>query len=184
MVRYADDFVICVQYKDEAEKILKALRGRLVKFSLELSEEKTRIIEFGRFAGPNSKRNGTKPATFNFLGFTHYVDKTRNGFFQAGTEDRSQENGREAEGNEPMAEGYQKPDPHEGMVGDTQGQTGGTFSLLWDKRQLSEHVQFLLPSSTDGIQMDKQAEPEEKHELGRFAAVPETPRAAEAANLP
>ena len=117
MVRYADDFVICVQYKDEAEKILKALRGRLVKFSLELSEEKTRIIEFGRFSGPNSKRNGTKPATFNFLGFTHYVDKSRNGSFQTGAQDRSQENGREAEGNEPMAEGYQKPDTHDGNGG-------------------------------------------------------------------
>jgi RNA-directed DNA polymerase len=84
MVRYADDFVICVQYKDEADKILKALKGRLEKFSLELAEEKTRIIEFGRFAGPNAKRHGMKPGTFNFLGFTHYVDKTRNGFFKVG----------------------------------------------------------------------------------------------------
>ena len=73
-----------MQYKDEAEKVLKALRGRLAKFSLELSEEKTRIIEFGRFAGPNAKRNGREPETFNFLGFTHYVDTTRNGFFKVG----------------------------------------------------------------------------------------------------
>jgi len=84
MVRYADDFVICVQHKGEAEKILKALRGRLAKFSLELSEEKTRIIEFGRFAGPNAKQNGTKPETFNFLGFTHFVDKSRNDSFKLG----------------------------------------------------------------------------------------------------
>jgi group II intron reverse transcriptase/maturase len=84
IVRYADDFVICVQHKDEAEKILKVLRRRLAKFSLELSEEKTRIIEFGRLAGLNSKRNGTKPETFNFLGFTHFVDTTRSGLFKVG----------------------------------------------------------------------------------------------------
>jgi RNA-directed DNA polymerase len=84
MVRYADDFVICVQYKGEAERILRALRGRLEKFNLELAKEKTRIIEFGRFAGRDAKRNGMKPETFNFLGFTHYVDKTRSGFFKLG----------------------------------------------------------------------------------------------------
>jgi group II intron reverse transcriptase/maturase len=65
MVRYADDFVICVQHKDEADKILKSLKGRLEKFGLTLAEEKTRIIEFGRFAGPNAKRNGTKLKEMN-----------------------------------------------------------------------------------------------------------------------
>ena len=84
IVRYADDFVICVQYKDEAERILEALKKRLLKFNLELAEDKTRIIEFGRYAGTNAKKRGEKPETFNFLGFTHYVDKTRNGFFKLG----------------------------------------------------------------------------------------------------
>ena len=84
IVRYADDFVICVQFKDEAAWILEALKERLGKFSLELAEDKTRIIEFGRFAKTNAKKRNEKPATFNFLGFTHYVDTSRKGFFKLG----------------------------------------------------------------------------------------------------
>jgi len=84
IVRYADDFVICVQYGDEAEKILKALKGRLAKFGLELAEDKTRIIEFGRVVWQEMKRGGKKPSTFNFLGFTHFVDRTRTGGFKLG----------------------------------------------------------------------------------------------------
>ncbi len=84
MVRYADDFVICVQYKDEAERILTALRERLAKFGLELAEEKTRRIEFGRYAERNAKAKGRKPESFDFLGFTHYIGKTRGGAFKVG----------------------------------------------------------------------------------------------------
>ena len=84
IVRYADDFVICVQYKDEAERILEALKKRLGKFNLELAEDKTRIIEFGRYARTNAKARGGKPETFNFLGFTHFVDVSRKGFFKLG----------------------------------------------------------------------------------------------------
>jgi group II intron reverse transcriptase/maturase len=84
MVRYADDFVICVQYKDDAEKILEKLEDRLGKFGLELAEDKTRRIEFGRFAKQNAQAKGAKPATFNFLGFTHYIDQTRSRRFKLG----------------------------------------------------------------------------------------------------
>jgi len=82
MVRYADDFVICVQYKTEAEQILEVIRRRLRKFGLELSEEKTRILEFGRKSQDESQSRGNKPGTFDFLGFTHYCTRTRNGRFK------------------------------------------------------------------------------------------------------
>jgi group II intron reverse transcriptase/maturase len=84
MVRYADDFVICVQYKDDATKILQALKERLKKFKLELAEEKTRLIEFGRFAKQNAQAKEARPSTFNFLGFTHFIDRTRKGGFKLG----------------------------------------------------------------------------------------------------
>lgn len=84
MVRYADDFVICVQYKDDAEKILEKLKDRLGKFGLELAEDKTRRIEFGRFSKQDAQAKGAKPATFNFLGFTHYIDQTRSRRFKLG----------------------------------------------------------------------------------------------------
>lgn len=84
IVRYADDFVICVQYKDDAEKILEGLKARLDKFKLELASDKTRLIEFGRYAKQNAKTKGKRAATFNFLGFTHFIDQSRKGGFKLG----------------------------------------------------------------------------------------------------
>ena len=72
IVRYADDFVVGFQSRTDAEKFLQALRDRLAKFSLRLHPDKTRLIEFGRFALANrAKRGEGRPETFNFLGFTH-----------------------------------------------------------------------------------------------------------------
>ena len=78
IVRYADDFILGFQYKSEAEKLLKDLRQRMAKFGLELHQEKTRLIEFGRFATTSREKRGDgKPETFDFLGFTHISAKTR-----------------------------------------------------------------------------------------------------------
>jgi len=78
LVRYADDFVMGFQHRAEAERFLAALQERLEKFGLELHPEKTRLIEFGRFAASNRKQRGEgKPETFNFLGFTHICGVTR-----------------------------------------------------------------------------------------------------------
>jgi hypothetical protein len=82
IVRYADDFVIGFQYYEEAVKFLSALRNRLTKYGLTLHPEKTRLIEFGRYARENRKRRGKgKAETFDFLGFTHISSKDRNGNF-------------------------------------------------------------------------------------------------------
>jgi group II intron reverse transcriptase/maturase len=82
IVRYADDFVLGFQHRDEAIRCLKELRERLAKYGLELHETKTRLIEFGRFAARDRQRRGQgKPETFNFLGFTHYCSKRKNGSF-------------------------------------------------------------------------------------------------------
>ena len=83
LVVYADDFVVCFQHKDEAETFYKLLGDRMEHFGLSLEKEKSRLIEFGRFADENSKRrNDRKPETFTFLGFTHYCSKSRNGKFR------------------------------------------------------------------------------------------------------
>lgn len=82
VVRYADDFIIGFQYKDDAERMHAELKERLKKFNLELSEEKTRLIAFGRFAETNRAERGEgKPGTFNFLGFVHICGRTREGKF-------------------------------------------------------------------------------------------------------
>ena len=72
IVRYADDVVLGFEHREEAERFLEQLRERLRKFGLELHPEKTRLIEFGRYAADRRKKCGEgKPETFNFLGFTH-----------------------------------------------------------------------------------------------------------------
>ena len=78
VVRYADDLVVGFQHRADAERFLGAFRDRLVKFGLELSAEKTRLIRFGRFAALNRRERGEgKPETFTFLGFTHYCGRRR-----------------------------------------------------------------------------------------------------------
>jgi len=82
IVRFADDFIVGFQYRREAERFRRELSERLNKFNLELHPEKTRLIEFGRFAAERRQSRGDgKPETFNFLGFTHICGKKRNGKF-------------------------------------------------------------------------------------------------------
>ena len=80
--RFADDFLACFQYKGDAEHFYHQLRVRLEEFGLKLAEEKTRCIEFGRFARRDAQKRGGKPTDFTFLGFTHYCGKTREGYFK------------------------------------------------------------------------------------------------------
>jgi len=80
--RFADDFVACFQYREDAERFQQSLKERLKEFGLEMAEEKTRCIEFGRFARENATKRGEKPKEFTFLGFTHYCGKTKEGYFK------------------------------------------------------------------------------------------------------
>ena len=78
MVRYADDFILGFQHRHDAEQFLKSLKRRLEEFGLSLHPDKTRLIEFGKFADENRRKRGSgKPETFDFLGFTHMCAKTR-----------------------------------------------------------------------------------------------------------
>ena len=79
MIRYADDFVVCFERESDAIRFRQALDERLSIFGLEISPEKTKAIEFGPLAQAKAKRRGGKAATFDFLGFTHYCSRSRNG---------------------------------------------------------------------------------------------------------
>ena len=77
VVRYADDFIVGFQYRREAERFLRELRERLLTFGLVLHPDKTRLLEFGRFAAANrQQRDQGKPEAFDFLGFTHICGQT------------------------------------------------------------------------------------------------------------
>lgn len=83
LIRYCDDFVCFFQNQDDAENYYSKLIERLEKFNLEIAEEKTKIIEFGRYAEERrTKRGEGKPETFDFLGLTHYCSKSKNGKFR------------------------------------------------------------------------------------------------------
>jgi Retron-type reverse transcriptase len=79
MIRYADDFVVCFQTEADAKRFRHAMEERLNQFGLEIAPEKTHCIEFGVFAIKRAKARREKAATFDFLGFTHYCSRSRNG---------------------------------------------------------------------------------------------------------
>lgn len=80
-IRYVDDAILCFQYREDAEKVLEVLAKRFEKYGLTLHPDKTRLVEFGRHALAKAERMGTKPATFDFLGFTHKCARSRRGKF-------------------------------------------------------------------------------------------------------
>jgi group II intron reverse transcriptase/maturase len=82
VTRFADDFVVGFEHLGDAKQFERDLRSRFAKFNLELHPEKTRLIQFGRFAAQNRAERGLgKPETFDFLGFTHFCGKTKDGRF-------------------------------------------------------------------------------------------------------
>lgn len=84
LIRYCDDFIIAFQSGSEAAIFAGMLRERLAKFGLKLNREKSQIIAFGRHAWQKAQNGGPKPKVFDFLGFTHFCDKTRKGKFKLG----------------------------------------------------------------------------------------------------
>ena len=85
LVRFADDFVACFQWEDDAKRFLSELKDRLAAFDLEAEPTKTRILRFGDLAQAQCKREGLRrPETFNFLGLTHFVTRSRRGRFVVG----------------------------------------------------------------------------------------------------
>lgn len=84
LIRYCDDFVVCCESEKDAKNFLEVLHTRLGQFGLEVSEEKTKVLNFGRQVWKQSQRSKEKVETFNFLGFTHYCGKSRKGYFVMG----------------------------------------------------------------------------------------------------
>jgi hypothetical protein len=83
IVRFADDYIAGFEHLEDARRFLAELRDRFARFGLELAAEKTRLIEFGRFAAERRQKRGLgKPETFQFLGFTHICAKTKSGRFK------------------------------------------------------------------------------------------------------
>lgn len=84
LVRYADDYIVCFQYEGDAKQFHRAMIERLAQFDLEVEPSKTAILRFGSTALRNCSQGYRKASTFSFLGFTHYVGRSRTGQFVVG----------------------------------------------------------------------------------------------------
>lgn len=84
LIRYCDDFVVCCESEKDAKNFLELLQARLGKFGLQVSGDKTKVLKFGRQVWKQAQRSKEKVETFNFLGFTHYCGKSRQGYFIMG----------------------------------------------------------------------------------------------------
>ncbi|MDZ7721475.1 MAG: reverse transcriptase domain-containing protein [candidate division KSB1 bacterium] len=84
LIRYADDFVCVVRYAKEAHRIERGLQNRFTQYGLEIHLTKSRNISFGRFERENARSQKRRANTFDFLGFTHYCDWSRRGYFKVG----------------------------------------------------------------------------------------------------
>jgi RNA-directed DNA polymerase len=126
LVRFADDFLVCIQDRKDAQRFQAALAERLAAFGLELHPEKTRLLEFGRFAAENRARAGKgKPESFDFLGFTHMCSRTRGGRVHGTSHAHAEADGGQAEGDQRDPEA-QPPPPHRGAGPlDRLGRAGG-----------------------------------------------------------
>jgi RNA-directed DNA polymerase len=99
VVRFADDAVLGFQKKAEAERYWNELKERMKKFDLELHPQKTRLLEFGRFAAQQRQKRGEgKPETFNYLGFTHICGKDTEGAVHGAPADDPKAHAGKAEG--------------------------------------------------------------------------------------
>ena len=116
MVRYADDLVVGFQHATDARRFWDAMRERLREFSLSLHPDKTRLIEFGRFAAQNREKGGFgKPETFKFLGFVLICGKSRRGDFQIRRKSRRDHMGRKLrEIKEALRQRLHRPIPETG----------------------------------------------------------------------
>jgi group II intron reverse transcriptase/maturase len=133
-VRYADDFLLLFQYEDEAQRTLEVLKERLGKFGLETAEEKTRILPFGRFKGTKED--------FDFLGFTFFNTKTRDGKIPSRRADEQEE----TEGEEAGSQGVDESAEEQADCGHDETHTaiiGGARQLLWCERQYPMVMQLL-----------------------------------------
>jgi RNA-directed DNA polymerase len=84
LIRYADDFIILVQFKEEAYRLVELLRERFRRYDLQLHPDKTRVMSFGRYEEENARKQKRRDNTFDFLGLTHYCTKSRHGGFLVG----------------------------------------------------------------------------------------------------
>ena len=141
-IRFADDAVLCFQYKEDAERVLEVLPKRFGKYGLTLHPEKTRLVEFGRYAEGNAKRQGNKPSTLDFLGFTHICARSRKGKFTVHVKNDEEAASKGPDGHRRMVPG--EPTRTGGRTAENpQRQAPGPLPVLWATDELPTSLAVL-----------------------------------------
>ncbi len=165
IVRFADDFIIGFEYQEDAERFLGELRGRFAEFGLELHPDKTRLIEFGRYAAANRARRGLgKPETFDFLGFTHICAKSQErAVLGQADHDRETDAGEAERGQGPAQAAHA---PARTGTGPLAGQRGErAHGVLRRARQPRGHNGLPRPGNPALVQVAAAPEPENPDQL-------------------
>nr|AAU43691.1 reverse transcriptase/maturase [uncultured archaeon GZfos26D8]QNO53172.1 hypothetical protein NDOAJMFA_00022 [Methanosarcinales archaeon ANME-1 ERB6] len=157
LIRYADDFVVCFEKEAEARAFGVALRRHMGEFGLTISEEKSKIIEFGRCACTRAKRYGRKCETFDFLGFTHFCDKSRWGNFKLGRKTSRKKFRQKMADMNIWLKRIRNRVELKNMVEGAGAKVAWTLPLLWNERQLPNAKELLPPGRETRLQMGKQA---------------------------
>ncbi len=183
IVRYADDVIAGFEHEADARRFLEAMRERLAEFALSLHPDKTRLIEFGRFAAANRKRRGLgKPETFNFLGFTFICSKSQRGTFLDQTENPARPRAGEAQSHQTgTATAHAPADSRAGkMAGAGRGRL---LQLLRRADQRSDALRLPLPRHRPLAAIAQATQPERRRDLAADRAMGQR-MASQTANPP
>ena len=141
--RWSTLLVVCFQSGKEAEEFSKALKERLGRYGLKTSENKSKIIEFGRYAWQKAKEQGKGLGAFDFLGFTHYCDKSRKGKFKLGRKTSRKKFIQKVKAMNVWAKEREESDTIKTMVEGIKDEVDRTLPLLWDKREYANNEAVL-----------------------------------------
>ena len=180
-IRYADDFILCFQYREDAERVLAVLSKRFAKYGLTLHPEKTRLLAFGRSALPSGP-DAPKPATFDFLGFTHVCARSRRGRFTIHVRTMRKRLRRSVKAVAQWCQQH-RHDPVENQAAALNAKLRGHYQYLRTADELPQSVAVLSAGSAALAQVAEPAHAREAARLGPFHAAAPSSSVALAAHL-
>ena len=169
LIRYADDVVAVFQKKVDAIRFNEDVRKRMAEYGLRISEEKSRLLPFGRYPYRDKESRGKKLGTFDFLGFTFFCTMNRKGSFMLGRKTAKKKFRQKLLGINQWLRKVRSADAAKGMVGSTRTETGRTLPLLWNKRKHAGDETVLRQGANGGVQMVKQTQPEKQYPWRRLS---------------
>src|SRR6266550_8672561 len=182
-IRFADDAVLCFQHREDAEKVMEVLPKRFARYGLTLHPEKTRLVDFGRYAEEHAKRQGKKPATFDFLGFTHICARSRRGKFTVNVRTMKK---RLRRGLTAVAEWCQenRHEPEDKQQTTLNSKLRGHYQYLRTAVELQKHLAVLSGSLQYLAEVAQSPNSREGDDVGEICRTPPSPSVVASSDSP